>query len=175
MRYKTNLDAVKHVAISLLHTHINETKFSPMVVQHPFTSSGFVGISNNGEMELLNILESMESKKKWQEFTIVFWGLFVYLLNRYVNFKIYIGKDGFFYQTNPFNKSYFKYTDIKSASDEMVVYKHGRTGGIGGVDRTYHYYFTIVLKNGEKKKIVFEKNLHEREFEVLKKRISDSK
>ncbi len=68
MRYKTNLDAVKHVAISLLHTHINETKFSPMVVQHPFTSSGFVGISNNGEMELLNILESMESKKKWQEF-----------------------------------------------------------------------------------------------------------
>lgn len=107
--------------------------------------------------------------------TIVFWGLFVYLLNRYVNFKIYIGKDGFFYQTNPFNKSYFKYTDIKSASDEMVVYKHGRTGGIGDVDRTYHYYFTIVLKNGEKKKIVFEKNLHEREFEVLKKRISDSK
>ena len=64
MRYKTDLDAVKHVAVSLLHTHINETKFSPMVVQHPFTSSGFVGISNNGEMELLNILESSESKVK---------------------------------------------------------------------------------------------------------------
>lgn len=68
MRYKTDLDAVKHVAVSLLHTHINETKFSPMVVQHPFTSSAFVGISNNGEMELLNILESSESKIKWQEF-----------------------------------------------------------------------------------------------------------
>jgi len=68
MRYKTDLDAVKHAAVSPLHTHINETKFSPIVVRHPFTSSGFVGISNNGEMELLNILESMESKKKWQEF-----------------------------------------------------------------------------------------------------------
>lgn len=68
MRYKTDLDAVKHVAVSLLHTHINETKFSPMVVQHPFTSSGFVGINSNGEMELLNILESAESKNKWQEF-----------------------------------------------------------------------------------------------------------
>ena len=40
--------------------------------------------------------------------TVVFWGLFVYLLNRYINFKIYIGKEGFYYQTNPFNKSYFK-------------------------------------------------------------------
>lgn len=68
MRYKTDLDAVKHVAVALLDTQINETKFSPMVVQHPFTNSAFVGISNNGEMELLNILESSESKVKWQEF-----------------------------------------------------------------------------------------------------------
>lgn len=42
MRYKTDLDAVKHVAVSLLYTQIHETKFSPMVVQHPFTSSAFV-------------------------------------------------------------------------------------------------------------------------------------
>ena len=68
MRYKTDLDAVKHVAVLLLHTCINETKFSPMVIQHPFTNSAFVGISSNGEMELLNILESAESKNKWQEF-----------------------------------------------------------------------------------------------------------
>lgn len=68
MRYKTNLDAAKHVAISLLHTHINETKFSPMVVQHPFTSSAFVGIKTKDEMELLNILESAENRNKWYEF-----------------------------------------------------------------------------------------------------------
>ncbi len=68
MRYKTDLDAVKYMAVSLLHTRINETKFSPMVVQHPFTNSAFVGISSNGEMELLNILESAEGKVKWQEF-----------------------------------------------------------------------------------------------------------
>lgn len=68
MRYKTDLDAVKHVAVSLLCTQINETKFSPMVVQHPFTSSAFVAIKSKGEMEMLNILDNAENRNKWQEF-----------------------------------------------------------------------------------------------------------
>ena len=105
--------------------------------------------------------------------TVVFWGLFVYLLNRYINFKIYIGKEGFYYQTNPFNKSYFKYSDIKTASEEMVVYRHGRAGGVSSVSRTYHHYLTITLKNGEHKKIIFEKSLYEKEINILKERINN--
>ncbi len=46
MRYKTNFEAVQSVALSLLYTPIHETKFSPMVVQHLFTSSAFVAIKN---------------------------------------------------------------------------------------------------------------------------------
>ena len=68
MRYKTDLDALKQVAVSLLYTPINETKFSPMVVQHPFTSSAFVAIKIKGEMEMINILENSENRNKWQEF-----------------------------------------------------------------------------------------------------------
>ena len=68
MRYKTDLDAVKQAAVSLLYTPINETEFSPMVVQHPFTSSAFVAIKIKGEMEMLNILENSENRNKWQEF-----------------------------------------------------------------------------------------------------------
>lgn len=68
MRYITDLDAVKHVAVSLLHTRINETKFSPMVVHHPFTSSAFVAIKRNGEMEMFSILENKENLHKWQNF-----------------------------------------------------------------------------------------------------------
>lgn len=102
----------------------------------------------------------------------IFFGLFIYLLNRYLNFKIYIGKEGFYYQTNPFNKSYFKYNEIDSAIEEMVVHKHGNAGGMRGVNRTYHYYFTIILNNGQQKKIIFEKSLFEKEFDVLKSRIS---
>ncbi len=44
MRYKTDFEAVQSVALSLLYTPIHETKFSPMVVQHLFTSSAFVAI-----------------------------------------------------------------------------------------------------------------------------------
>lgn len=59
--YKTDLDAVKHVAVSLLYTHINESKVSPMVVQHPFTSSGFVETVNCKPLIMLSVMKTKYS------------------------------------------------------------------------------------------------------------------
>ena len=68
MRYKTDLEAVQSVAKSLLYTTVHETKFSPMVVHHPFTSSAFVAIKRKEEMEMFSILENKENLHKWQDF-----------------------------------------------------------------------------------------------------------
>ena len=40
MKKHTDLDGVKQVASALLFTDIEKTKYSPMVVQHPFTNTG---------------------------------------------------------------------------------------------------------------------------------------
>lgn len=37
MRKQTDLDEVKRTAITLLHTDIYETPYSPMIVKHPFS------------------------------------------------------------------------------------------------------------------------------------------
>lgn len=68
MRYKTDMEAIKGVALSLLYTTIHETEFSPIIVQHPFTSSGCVVIRENDQTVMLNILESEENLRRWQKF-----------------------------------------------------------------------------------------------------------
>ncbi len=56
---KTDLAKVKATAKALLHMEIQETQFSPVVVSHPFTDSGFTATpSADGDIRLLNIMES---------------------------------------------------------------------------------------------------------------------
>ena len=43
---ETNLAALKTLAHTLLWFDIQPTKLSPLVVKHPFTDSGLVGIRN---------------------------------------------------------------------------------------------------------------------------------
>ncbi len=68
MRYKTDLKAVQNIALNLLYTQIHETEFSPLIVHHPFTSSAYVGIRQNGDMAMINVLESTDNLRKWQSF-----------------------------------------------------------------------------------------------------------
>lgn len=68
MRYKTDLKAVQNVALNLLYTQIHETEFSPHIVHHPFTSSAYVGIKQNGDMAMINVLENTDNLHKWQSF-----------------------------------------------------------------------------------------------------------
>lgn len=67
MKKETNMDGVKSVARWLLHIDLNDTPYSPMIVQHPFTTSGFAGGKKDGEMIMLRIAESKEDLKTWRE------------------------------------------------------------------------------------------------------------
>lgn len=93
-------------------------------------------------------------------------GLTVRLVIRYFCFKIYVGRNGFYLQTNPFNGKYYRYSQIKGASEELKKYRRRSHG------TSYVYYFNIRFKNGTTKSIIFEKALHEREFRVLRERIN---
>ena len=57
MKRRTDLEQVKAVAITLLLTDVAKTEFSPMVVQHPFTSSGLVPLRKDGQMQIADITQ----------------------------------------------------------------------------------------------------------------------
>ena len=64
---KTNLRAIKYCAGVLAFTKIHKTEFSPIVVQHPFTSSGIVNIIiENGEPKLIDITTDIINLYQWQ-------------------------------------------------------------------------------------------------------------
>ena len=67
MQKQTNLKEVKSVAVALLMTDIHENTFSPVVVQHPFTSSGFVGLKRDGSFQILDITRDPENLRLWQK------------------------------------------------------------------------------------------------------------
>lgn len=67
MKKRTNLDQVKAVAIALLLTDIHKTEYSPVIVQHPFTSSGIVPLRKNGQMQIVDITQDEDALKQWQD------------------------------------------------------------------------------------------------------------
>ena len=64
----TQLEAVKSEARMLLYTDIYLTEFSPVVVQHPFTTSGFVGIKEDGSVRILDVAENEDDLHIWREY-----------------------------------------------------------------------------------------------------------
>lgn len=65
---KTDLQRVKTLTKALLHMEPEMTEFSPMIVHHPFTNSGVVGLQDEqGDLRIGNILESTEDKMQWQK------------------------------------------------------------------------------------------------------------
>ena len=67
MKSTTDLSQVKAVATALLYTDIGETEFSPVVVQHPFTSSGMVALRTNGSIQIVDLTASEENLALWQK------------------------------------------------------------------------------------------------------------
>lgn len=64
---KTNLAALKSLAHTLLWFDIQPTKMSPLVVKHPFTDSGLVGVrSEDGEPSMKNLLDSPDTLRGWR-------------------------------------------------------------------------------------------------------------
>lgn len=60
------MQEVKCVAKWLLFTDVHTTEYSPMIVHHPFASSGFMMLP--GTNEILDITASMESREKWRDY-----------------------------------------------------------------------------------------------------------
>jgi hypothetical protein len=68
MRKETDLEEVKSIAFLFLWLSPQETKFSPVIVKHPFTDCGIVVVrSSRQEPEQANILESESALNCWRE------------------------------------------------------------------------------------------------------------
>lgn len=67
MKRRTDLEQVKAVAIALLLTEVHKTEFSPVVVQHPFTSSGVVPLRKDGQTQIADITQDEGALKQWQD------------------------------------------------------------------------------------------------------------
>ena len=65
-RAQTDLDSVKLVAETLLKMKVGKTDMSPLVVTHPFTSSGIVGVHSDKGIEVLDILSSKDALNRWR-------------------------------------------------------------------------------------------------------------
>lgn len=59
---RTNLERVKCIATTFLNIDITETPFSPGFVQHPIFESGYIGMNQDGELKIVNILEDEKSR-----------------------------------------------------------------------------------------------------------------
>ena len=68
MRKITDLRGIKDTAKVFLHMNIEETKFSPLVIKHPFTDSAMVCLSQtDGEIAFANIMEDTKAFTLWKE------------------------------------------------------------------------------------------------------------
>ena len=68
MREQTNLNGVKAVAKSLLMIDLHLTDYLPVIVQHPFTSSGMVACPSEDGLRLMDITKSDKDLRTWQEY-----------------------------------------------------------------------------------------------------------
>lgn len=68
MRKETDLEKVKEVAHRLLWVGIQPTPHAPIVVSHPFTSNGIVGVQGaDGKMVMADLLNNPEDLHRWRE------------------------------------------------------------------------------------------------------------
>lgn len=83
------------------------------------------------------------------------------LVVRYFFFKVYIGKKGFYFQSNPFDGKYYEYRKIRSYNEETILRQN-----------RMRYFFSFTVKGGETKKFQLDRSVCGREITKLKKRIN---
>ena len=69
MRKETDLGGVKAIAKTLLMTAVNQTPYSPMLVQHPFTSTGLIPFPTemNKGFQPVDITLNEDNLKIWRK------------------------------------------------------------------------------------------------------------
>ena len=64
----TNLAEVKRLAKVLLNMEPELTEYAPVIIHHPFTTSGMVGLQDEqGNLRIGNIVDSMDDRSQWQK------------------------------------------------------------------------------------------------------------
>lgn len=67
MTRETDLRRVKLLAHALLDVRIQQTDFSPMIVSHPFTSSGISALRNeDGGLSMVDLVNNSDDCTKWR-------------------------------------------------------------------------------------------------------------
>lgn len=92
--------------------------------------------------------------------------------NNYLFFQVKIQKDGFYCRTNPFNGTYYKYSDVTACREIKKVVRH-RQHFWNAATARYYFFFEFTDVSGKKQKFSFEKEIYEKEIDVLKERISN--
>lgn len=89
---------------------------------------------------------------------------------RYLCFRVFIGKEGFYFQSNPFNGRYYRYSEIKNCREEgLRSSRSSRSSPTASA--SYYYFFIFTDVGGKSTRFQFEKSACEREIQVLKRRI----
>ena len=67
MTKNTDMDLVKALAKTLLYLEIQPTKYSPVIVSHPFTDTGIIGLPDkNKETKMIDLLRDSEGRDDWR-------------------------------------------------------------------------------------------------------------
>ena len=72
MPAKTDLNAIKQIAKTLVYLDFKLTKFSPIVVQHPFTDTGITATKQGSSFRMINLLEDQKGLTEWRKDRIRF-------------------------------------------------------------------------------------------------------
>ncbi|MBE6971758.1 MAG: hypothetical protein E7446_06525 [Ruminococcaceae bacterium] len=68
MRRETDLEQLKRLAKTFLYFDIQLTDFSPLIVKHPFTTSGITGLrGDDGGIIMADLVNNPEDLDKWRE------------------------------------------------------------------------------------------------------------
>lgn len=67
MPQKTDIRKLQIIALTLLEESIELTEYSPMIVHHPFTTSGIIAFKDDGVLNLCDIIADEEAQARWRK------------------------------------------------------------------------------------------------------------
>lgn len=82
-------------------------------------------------------------------------------------FQIKIEEEGFYYQTNPFNGTYFSYQDITRSWEVKRVFRYRRSA-----NRNHYFYLYFTDRQGKTRRFQYENDIYGYEVDILKGRIN---
>lgn len=93
--------------------------------------------------------------------------LLINTLFTYFCFQVKIEEEGFYYQTNPFNGTYFNYQDITRCWQVKRVYRYRRNAY-----RNHYFYVYFTDRHGKTRRFLYENDIYGYEVNILKERIN---